>query len=180
MLRVNLLPWRERQRQRGYRLWTRVFMIGMAAIAAALLLAGFFHRQLNQQRELSLKRQSDYRTALQSQFERVNALELAYRRAEQINVQMEQRFDRSLQYVQLLRHLSQVMPQQVWATRLSQNAANVVLEGRSANYEAVLALDSALPHDALFPRIQLREVKQLPAEELSFSLNATLQSAEGE
>lgn len=179
MLRVNLLPWRERLRDRRARFWQRFLLLGLTIGALSLFIANLLSQQEIQRQAQTLSALGDYRTALQSQLEKVKALEGEYRAAERLNLQTRQRFSRSLQYVGLLQQLSQVMPQDVWATQLSQNAATMTLEGRSTRYEEILTLSRALPHDALFPQILLREVRQLPAEDLSFSLNATLQAAEG-
>ncbi|MEG3133715.1 PilN domain-containing protein [Rouxiella sp. T17] len=179
MLRVNLLPWRERLRDRRARFWQRFLLFGLATGALILTAASLLSQQAIRRQEQAVGALGDYRTALQGQLEKVKALENDYREAERLNLQTRQRFSRSLQYVGLLQQLSQVMPQEVWATQLSQNAAVMTLEGRSTRYEEILTLSRALPHDTLFPQTLLREVKQLPAEDLSFSLNATLQSAEG-
>ncbi len=174
MLRVNLLPWRENYRDKRYRLWRGLLLAGVTLEMALMLLFGL-HSQ--HQLRLGESRQTELITqhaALQSQLETVNLLKSDYQRAERLALQGQQRFERSMRYVQILQHLSQTIPQGVWVTQLHQNSGEFRLDGASESYSDILALSQALRHEGFLPKITLREVKQLPASALSFSFNAAL------
>ncbi|MDR3430495.1 MAG: PilN domain-containing protein [Rouxiella aceris] len=180
MLRVNLLPWRQRQCHRRYGFWRRWLFVGVASETALLLLWGWLLQQHDQRLAWQLSSLSAYEGALQTQVAKVNTLKLAYQQAEQLNQQNRQRFQRSLHYIQLLKHVAQAMPDGLWATRLSLHHAELSLGGEGTAYQDILALSEALPGDGAVSLVQLREVKQLANADLQFSLSAALSGQEGE
>jgi len=178
MLRVNLLPWRQRQCHRRYGFWRRWLFVGVASETALLLLWGWLLQQHEQRLVWRLSTLSAYQVALQGQVAKVNTLKLAYQQAEQLNQQNRQRLQRSLHYVQLLANVAQTMPDGLWATRLSLHNAELSLGGRGSSYQDILALSAALPEDGVVSPVQLREVKQLASADLQFSLSARLSEQE--
>ncbi|KAB7894950.1 hypothetical protein GA565_02525 [Rouxiella sp. S1S-2] len=177
-LRVNLLAWREKQLDKRYRFWLTVILAGVAAVVLLLLLLGARAQWQIRQHEIDVGRLSDYRHALKTRLEQVNALKADYQQAATLNRLSEQRFEHSVQYVQLLQHLSTAVPTGVWIKQMSQSAALLNLEGQSQDYNRILTLSKALRLEAVLPKTQLREVKQLADENLYFSLDATLRAVE--
>ena len=173
MLRVNLLAWRERQIERRYRLWCRRLLLCVGGVALGMLLYGWHIQWLNAQREAQLAMLVAHQLALQHKLDEVQALKQQHRLAEKLNQQSQARFRASLHIVQLLRHLAQSMPEGVWATGFSHDGARFLLDGEGASYGEILTLADNLRHEVLLPAVQLREVRQLPAENMHFSINAT-------
>lgn len=176
MLRVNLLPWRETHRDRRYRTWRRLALIGIAVEIALMLFYGWRYRD---QQRLDEKRQNTvatYHAALEAQTAAVNGLKKDLQQAEHLALQGQRRFVSTLRYAQLLQHLSQSIPAGAWVTQLHQNGGQLRLDGQAQAYSEVLALSQALRQEDLLPQVQLREVKQPAAGALTFSLHAPLAS----
>jgi len=177
-LRGNLLAWRERRLDKRYRFWLTVILTAVAAEILLLLLLGGRAQWQIRQHEIDIGRLSDYRLALKTRLEQINVLKADYQQAASLNRQSEQRFEQSVQYVQLLQHLAKAVPTGAWIKQMSQSAAVLKLEGKSQDYNQILTLSKALQLDAVLPKVLLREVKQLADENLYFSLDAALHVAE--
>lgn len=180
MLQVNLLPWRETHRNKRFRFWHWLLLIG---VAMEIVLIVLFAWRSQQQLRQSESRQAEFNAshnALQAQLETVNKLKNAVQRAELLALQSQQRFERSLRYTKLLQHLSQVIPPGVWVTQLHHSGDQFKLDGQGESYSNILALSESLKRESLLPQVQLREVKQLATGSLYFSFNAALASLENE
>lgn len=177
-LHVNLLPWRERRLDKRRRFWLTAALLGFTAQALLLLLlVGRAQLQLSAD-ATQLAFLAIRHAALNTQLDKVSALKAEHQRIEAQNLLSQQRFASSLRYVQVLQHLSRAVPQGVWIRQMTQDASELKLEGRGEDYNRVLSLSQSLRTDALLPKVHLREVKQLPAEALSFSLSAVLPAPE--
>jgi len=174
MLRVNLLPWRERAFEKRYRFWRGLLLCGIAGCALWLIFSAWSTQRQTASRQQQLSALMAYQLSLQRQLESVQALGERYRLAEALNQQSDAHFQRSLHVVQRLRHLSRVVPEGVWATRLSDSAVQFRLDGEGVAYGEILALSKSLRDAPQLPQVQLQEVRLLPAANLSFSVNARL------
>ncbi|MEX9253948.1 PilN domain-containing protein [Pseudenterobacter timonensis] len=140
MRNVNLLPWRQRQRQRTIRFWSLLFP---GAFLLALVIALSLHME-EQWRQQSLQARLSSDRIMQSELERRHAqwreLNARYQEGQQALAGRE----KTAAWQRTLLALAQAIPPQAWLTELRFHHPRLIVNGYATTLSALTAFSQAL------------------------------------
>lgn len=172
MLQVNLLPWRERRRQKRQRYW---LLCGVLALLFSLLLLsslGFYLHRVQLKYGAERDQWQRHAHALAVETER---RKLAMEKRQQLEQYIEQQRQwalRSGRYLQLLQQLAWRVPAKAWLTGLEEHEKGLLFTGQSEEYAAIVTLTHSLGRYVDLMNVSLAEVHQQPDRTLRFMVNA--------
>jgi len=174
MLQVNLLPWRQWQRQRRL---TNALCV--AAVFITLIVPWFVGWQWHLHDAIAVKKRTLAELVLQQrafvqQQRLVDKAEAALLLEQQCKEQNQQQRRHSLRYLNLLQAISKAIPNEVWLTQLHEDDGKLMLSGHCLDYQQLLAFSQHLQSYGLLQHIRLHEVSQLPTQHLRFVIRANL------
>lgn len=174
MLQVNLLPWRQWQRQGRLANALRVAAVFIMLVATLIVgWQGYLHDDVAAKKRTLAALVLQQRAFVQQQ-RLVDKAEAALLLEQQHQEQNQQQRRRSLRYLNLLQAISKAIPDEVWLTQLHEHDGKLKLSGHSLGYPQLLAFSQHLQSFGLLQHLTLHEVNQLPTQHLRFVMRANL------
>ncbi|WP_240775797.1 PilN domain-containing protein [Nissabacter sp. SGAir0207] len=172
-MQVNLLPWRQRQRQVALR---RMAAAGMAAALACLIAMLVAWQALHQQTRHALERQEAAASQLRqltAHYTARQALVTAFRQQAESARRAALQRQAGRRYVRLLQELETMLPPDVWLVVWQEQGDALRWQGRSRHYEPVMQFVAALRQSHEVHEVRVLAVHQQPDGLLHFDLQAT-------
>lgn len=175
MLQVNLLPWRQAQRERRKQFW---LWQTVATFALCLLLFGMLLWSV--QRELVVQRDNagvlqKAQASLSFQLKKVGEAKVQLQALQNVARQHQQRYDRGLGYLTLLETLSRSIPDNAWLTHLTEESeGRIRLRGATTVYHSVTAFAQSLRDEPVFADVQVLEMQRQADQSVEFVMQLGL------
>lgn len=175
MVYINLMPWRQRRRQRQWRVW-HLLAIGAVALLMVKAVEGYWQQQLN-------RLQSGERQRWSEALEQAAALQTRYQFArrqlserQEVQRRQDERWQELARWFSFLDVLSDGLPPDVWLRSLQKAQRHVVLEGFSRSIGGLEQLRGRLRQWPEASAVTQGALRREPAGEIGFSLSLQLGS----
>lgn len=173
MVWVNLLPWRQAELQKRWRVW-RLAAVGLLLLLTAGLWYGEWQRTLNQQCASTLTLWS---AAQEGAFALGSQMRDARQQATRLQRQLEKRQYHQRQmalWLNFTHMLGQSIPTDVWLYTLRKTRLNMELQGAGRTISALHQLRDELSGSPLFSDVTLGQIERVRAGEMAFTMQARL------
>ncbi|WP_455814650.1 PilN domain-containing protein [Pseudomonas graminis] len=171
MVWVNLLPWRQVQLQKRWRVW-RLAACALVLVLSILMLEGYGQRSLNHQQG---RMQGLWNAALND----VQALSRRTQAARQQLSGLQRQQDHLLrrqqqmaQWRDFARTLGPRFPPNTWLSALHKTRKELVLRGVAASIQELHQLRDRLREVTLFKQVSLGAVQRTRTGEMTFDMQA--------
>lgn len=172
MVWVNLLPWRQRQLQKAWRVWRLaggVLVLGLSL----LMLEGYWQRSLNHQQSLTLGLLSTALNDAQALSGRVKAEQQQLSTLQRQQDRLELRQQQMALWRDFARTLGPLFPPDTWLNALHKTRKGLVLRGVASSIKELHELRDRLREVALFKQVSLGAVQRIRTGEMTFDMQAT-------
>jgi len=171
MVWVNLLPWRQVQLQKRWRVW-RLAGGALVLVFSMLMLKGYWQRSLNHQQS---SMQGLWNAAL-NEAQALNGRTQAVRQ-QLIALQRQQdhlvrRQQQMVQWRDFARGLGAHFPPDTWLSVLHKTRKELVLRGVAASIQELHQLRDRLREVTLFTQVNLGAVQRVRTGEITFDMLA--------
>lgn len=173
---VNFLPWRRQRIIRQQRLYMRVLA---ALVLSGLCLLAALHFRLSAENQRWQQRLLQQQTAIADADERASQLAQLQQAYQGLLLRLTNRQRRqqiNQQWLGFALALPQLVPEQLWLTRISKTAAGVTVHGVGHQLADIHALRLRLEEQSLFHQVSQGPVERQPDGDMQFSLLASLRT----
>lgn len=175
MLQVNLLPWRNQDRQKRKRFW--VYQTAAVLMLSLLVLGGWWgvvQRDVAEQKKTATYWAAQH-MRLGTQLKKVDEARAQLQSLQSAANQRQQRHEKSVAYLRLLNALSQHIPDTVWLTQVTEDANGVLrLQGESTIYHSVMAFVHGLKQELSIGDVRLLDMQRQPNHNVQFFIRLRL------
>lgn len=169
MVWVNLMPWRATRLRRERR---RLALV-MVLLAIALLVAGLptlGKKALNWQVEKLVRQRQNAGQRLEQQLERLAGAERQINRLKQQLTERQQRQKKLARWSSFALNLTQAMPETLWLSGISKNAASLTLSGFCSGVGDLDMFSQRLRQLVLVGKVKMGQLSRGAHGNVAFSL----------
>ncbi|MGB9098521.1 PilN domain-containing protein [Erwinia sp.] len=169
MVWVNLLPWRARKRKRARERWALVFsLLVLTVLAAAMPTVG--KQALNHQYDSLVRLNKAASHRLEGQMKQMSTLVQEKEGLQRQLAERQQRQHRLDRWRTFVLQLPEVMPDTLWLSAISKNAASLVLSGSCQGISDLEAFRLQVQKLALVAQVKTGQLHRGPQGRLAFTL----------
>lgn len=175
MVYINLMPWRQRRRQRQWRVW-RLLAIGALALLMGRAVEGYWQQQLNRLQDGERQRWSEARDQAAEWQTRYQFARRQLNERQEARRRQDEQWQELTRWFSFLDVLSDGLPPDVWLQSLQKAQRHVVLEGFSHSIDGLEQLRGHLHRWPEASAVTQGALRRAPTGEIGFSLNLLLGS----
>lgn len=169
MVWVNLLPWRQVQLQRRWRVWRLAGGV-LVLMFSMLMLQGFGQRSLNHQQRTTQGLWDAALNEAQALSGRTQAVRQQLSALQRQQDHLERRQQQMAQWRDFARGLGSHFPPDTWLNVLHQTRGELVLRGVSASIQELYQLRDSLRGVTWFKQVSLGAVQRVRTGGMTFDL----------
>jgi Tfp pilus assembly protein PilN len=173
MMKVNLMPWRQRRRRQHQR---RGGILGGVILIAMVgeILTGYWQHVLNQQQEAMLPIGSAAQQDITALYRRTLSLKQQFDQQRHVWQQQQLQQRDLVQWLDFIHVLSTDMPSSIWLSRVQKSQQSVEMQGFSDSVSVLHQFCNHLRQQGRARKVALGALQREPSGTLRFSLQLQL------
>lgn len=171
MVWVNLLPWRQVQLQKRWRVW-RLAAGVLVLVLSLLVLKGYWQRSLNHQQSSMQVLWDDALNEAQALSGRMQAAQQRFSALQRQHDHLVRRQQQMAQWRDFAQTLGPRFPPETWLNVLHKTRKELVLRGVATSIQELHQLRDRLREVTLFKQVNLGALQRVRTGEIAFDMQA--------